>query len=119
MTYPLKFRQHVLAIKEKENLTFARTAQRFGLGIASVMRWAKNIQPVTKRHKPPTKIDTQALTEDVRQFPDAYQRERAARLGVSATGIYHALRRLGFTRKKRPSGTRKPIPLREPTSRTK
>ncbi|EGY28209.1 hypothetical protein Rin_00018690, partial [Candidatus Regiella insecticola 5.15] len=25
MTYPLKFRQHVLAIKEKEKLTYAET----------------------------------------------------------------------------------------------
>ncbi|WP_176487859.1 hypothetical protein [Candidatus Regiella insecticola] len=36
MTYPLKFRQHVLAIKEKEKLTYAKTASRFGVGMASL-----------------------------------------------------------------------------------
>jgi DNA-binding transcriptional regulator YiaG len=40
MTYPLKFRQHVLSIREKEKLTFSQTAERFGVGMARVMRWA-------------------------------------------------------------------------------
>lgn len=33
MTYPLKFRQHVLAIKKQEKLTYAETATRFCVGI--------------------------------------------------------------------------------------
>ncbi len=45
MTYPLKFRQHVLAIKEK--LTYAKTASRFGVGMASLMRWNRRITPCT------------------------------------------------------------------------
>ncbi len=44
MTYPLKFRQHVLAIKEK--LTYAKTASRFGVGMASLMRWNRRITPL-------------------------------------------------------------------------
>ena len=112
MTYPLKFRQHVLATRAKENLSFAQTAQRFNVGIASLMRWAKKPEPVMKRQKPATKVNMTALDEDVRLYPDAYLRERAARLGVSASGIRWALARLGVTRKKRQPGTRRQILLR-------
>lgn len=100
MTYPLKFRQQALAIREKENLTFAQTAVRFGVGIASVMRWAKNPHPARGHNKPATKIDMLALALDVEKHPEHYQYERAQRFGVSARGIGHALRRLGFTHKK-------------------
>ncbi|MGV3346610.1 IS630 transposase-related protein [Enterobacteriaceae bacterium LUAb1] len=71
MPYPLTFRQHVLATRAKENLTFSQTAQRFNVGIASVIRWAKNPEPVMKRQKPATKIKMDALRQDVLQFPDA------------------------------------------------
>ncbi|MDX7993031.1 IS630 transposase-related protein [Xenorhabdus littoralis] len=100
MTYPLKFRQQALAIREEENLTFAQTAVRFGVGIASIMRWAKNPQPARGHNKPATKIDMKALARDVEEHPDDYQYERAQRFGVSARGIGHALKRLGFTHKK-------------------
>jgi transposase len=100
MTYPLKFRQHVLAIKAQENLTYAQTAARFCVGTASLMRWAKRIEPCLTRDKPPTKINRAALILDVEMYPDAFQHERAKRMGVSARGISHALKRAGFTYKK-------------------
>ncbi|GFN46158.1 IS630 transposase-related protein [Candidatus Regiella insecticola] len=100
MTYPLKFRQYVLAIKEQEKLTYAQTAERFVVGMASLMRWANRIEPCMTRNKPATKIDREVLTQDVATYPDAYQFERAQRLGVSARGIGDALKRLGLTCKK-------------------
>ncbi|GFN46668.1 transposase [Candidatus Regiella insecticola] len=99
MTYPLKFRQHVLAIKEK--LTYAKTASRFGVGMASLMRWNRRITPCTTHNKPATKIDMEALAQDVATYPDDYQYERAQRFGVSAQGIRHALKRLRVSRKKK------------------
>lgn len=117
MTYPLKFRQHVLSVQKEEGLTYAQTAQRFKIGLASLVRWARQIEPATTRHKPAVKIDMQALAEDVRQYPDAYQKERALRLGVSKNGICQALRRLGLTRKKRQPGTRRPMLQRESSFR--
>ena len=42
----------------------------------------------------------EALAEDVKTYPDAYQYERANRLGVSSSGIGHALKRLGVSYKK-------------------
>ena len=70
------------------------------MGIASVVRWSKKITPTTKRNKPATKIDMEALRRDVEEHPDAYQYERAKRFGVSQKGICSALKRLGITYKK-------------------
>jgi hypothetical protein len=41
-----------------------------------------------------------ALARDVEEQPDAYQHERADRLGCSQRGISDALRRLRISRKK-------------------
>ena len=41
-----------------------------------------------------------ALARDVEAYPDAYQYERAARLGVSIRCVGYALKRLGVTYKK-------------------
>ena len=42
----------------------------------------------------------EALKRDVEGYPDAYQFERAKRLGVSRQGIWYALKRLGVSYKK-------------------
>jgi transposase len=100
MTYSLDFRRKVLAVKKKEALSFAKAAKRFDVGLASVVRWSTNIVPKKSRNKPATKINMQALQKDIVTHPDAYQHERARRLGVSKNGIWHALRRLKVTYKK-------------------
>ena len=100
MAYPLKFRQKVLETRAREGLTIAQVAQRFAVGIASVVRWLKSPDPVKTRNKGATRIDMDALAQDVLEYPDAYQHERAARFGVSQRGICQALKRLGVTYKK-------------------
>ena len=100
MTYPSSFRCKVLSVRKKEGLTIAQAAARFCVGIASVTRWIKNPNPKQTRNKPATKIDMIALARDVQEFPDAYQAERARRLGVSEKGIGHALRRMNISYKK-------------------
>ena len=100
MTYSLDFRQKVLAIKEQEGLTQAEAAIRFGVGVASLTRWGKRLESKRTRTKPATKIDMNALEEDVKTYPDAYQYERSARLGVSERAIGYALKRLGVSYKK-------------------
>jgi transposase len=113
MTYSIDFRRRVLAIKQAEDLSFAEVSKRFKVGIASIVRWSKKIEPQQTRNKPPTKIDMQALARDVEVYPDAYQYERAQRFGVSPKGIFEALKRLNVTYKKNPqspqSGSRKTI----------
>ena len=100
MTYSPDFRQKVLAIKEQEGLTQAEAALRFGVGVASVTRWEKRVEAKLTRNKPATKLDMNALEADVKTYPDAYQYERAARLGVSPRAIGYALKRLGISYKK-------------------
>jgi len=100
MTYSIDFRRKVLSVREKEDLTIAQVAQRFYVGIASVTRWIKDPNPKLRRNKPATKIDMNALAEDVKNYPDAYQYERAKRLGVAEKTVGHALRRMGVSYKK-------------------
>ena len=90
----------VLSVKEKEKLSFKKVAERFCVGVASVMRWSKNPKPLKNRNKPATKIDMEALKKDIETNPDSYQYERAQRFGVTQTGIWHAFKRLKVTYKK-------------------
>ncbi len=100
MTYPISFRRHVLAVKNREKLTFKATATRFSIGIASLVRWSKEIEPRPYHRQRGLKIDLEKLAQDVREHPDAYQYERAARFGVTQKAIWQALKKLGVTHKK-------------------
>jgi transposase len=99
MTYPLKFRQHLLKLREEEGLTYSETARRFHIGLSSLKRWLEKPEPVKKRNRK-SKIDMEALAKDVEAHPDDYQYERAQRFGMSTRGICDALKRLGISRKK-------------------
>ena len=74
---------------------------------------------MNQRNKAPSKISNAALLEDVHLYPDAYLKERAQRLGASSVGIFHALKRLGITRKKRPICTPKQTIRHKSASRQK
>ena len=100
MTYSLDFRKKVLSVKATEGLSFVKTSKRFRVGVSSILRWTKNSLPKLNRNKPCVKLDMEALKQDIVLYPDAYQYERAERLGVSSMGIWHALKRLKVTYKK-------------------
>ena len=100
MTYSVDLRRKLLTIKEKNNLTYKETATLVGVGINTLIRWNKKLDPQSTRNKPATKINSDALLEDVKNYPDAYLRERAERLNASKSGIYDALKRLGISCKK-------------------
>ena len=78
MTCPLPFREKVFATKEKFDLTFEATSQRFDIPIRPLFRWQQKIAPCVTRDKPATKIDMDALAQHVDDYPDAYLHERAA-----------------------------------------
>ena len=86
MTYSIDFRKKVLAIKAQENLTLLEVSKRFGVGQASVVRWSQDIEPKRTRNKPTTKLNWEALAQEVEEHPESYQDERAARFGVSQQG---------------------------------
>ncbi len=100
MSYSLDFRRQVFKIKHREQLTFQETSERFGVPIRTLFRWEKRMEPVTKRNKPSTKIDMEALRKEVEQHPDRYQHEHASKFGVAQSTIFYALRRLDITYKK-------------------
>ena len=99
MTYPVRFRQHVLSIRKKECLTLEESSQRFGVGRASLTRWLTRLEPDQSKPRQ-RKIDLEKLKQDVRDYPDAYQYERAARFGVATNAIWQALQKLNLTYKK-------------------
>jgi len=77
-----------------------RLSERFGISVRTLFRWKNQLEPKTRRNKPATKIDMEALKQHVEDYPDAYQYERAQALGVSPTCILYALRRLKISHKK-------------------
>ena len=103
MGYSLDFRKQVLKVKEAEGLTNQATSERFGISIRTLFRWQNRLAPKHTRNKPSTKIDMDKLEQDIESSPDAYQYERAARLGVSTSCVFYALKRLNVTCKKNTS----------------
>ncbi|HGJ5882379.1 IS630 transposase-related protein, partial [Arsenophonus sp.] len=99
MSYSLDFRRKVLAIKKDKSLSIRETAKRFCIVSATVSRWIKQIEPKPTAFRS-RKIDKSALEKEVRQYPDAYQRERAIRFGVCQKAIWQALKKLSITYKK-------------------
>tara|TARA_B100002051_G_scaffold180256_1_gene170723 strand:+ start:224 stop:409 length:186 start_codon:yes stop_codon:yes gene_type:complete len=55
------------------------------------------------RDKPATRLDMAQLARDVEQAPDAYQWERAKRLGVAERTIGYGLQRLISYKKNTPT----------------
>jgi len=100
MSYSLDFRRQVFKVKQKEELTFQELSDRFDIPIRTLFRWQKRIEPKTKRNKPSTKIDMEALSKDVEDNPGHYQYERAKTFGVSQSAIFYALKRLNISNKK-------------------
>jgi transposase len=101
MTYPAKFRKKLISVMEKKGLTIDEAAERFDVGSASVSRWKLNPEPTLSRNKAATKINMDALKTDVENYPDSFLSERAERFSVSISGIRYALKRLGFSYKKK------------------
>ena len=117
MTYSLDFRQKVLSIKASEHLSFDATAARFGIGKNTVYLWSKEINPKQSKSRPDIKLDKLALLQDIKDYPDAYQYERANKFGVSQSCICYALKKLDITYKKRLILTLKQILLNKMNSK--
>ena len=99
MTYSIQFRKKVLKLEEAGD-SFLKLSQRFKISTTTISRWKKQITPNKHRNKKPVKIDYEALKRDIQDYPDSYSYERGLRLGVSASGIRYAKKRLGISYKK-------------------
>ena len=91
----------MLAVKERDHLSFEEVTRRFDIGSKhTVFRWSKQLEACTTRNTPATKIDMDALACDVELYPAGYQYERAQRLGVSESCVQAALKRLKISHQK-------------------
>ncbi len=100
MAYSLNFRKHVFKMKEKESLPFQELSDKFEIPIWTLFRWQNRLEPKTKRNKPSTKVNMEALQKDIEQNPGLFQYERAKKFDVSQSTIYYALKRLKISYKK-------------------
>ena len=101
MAYSEDFRKKVLEVMNFEALTIASTARRFKINRKTLEAWIVSIvrKPHSNRYR---KLCLEALKEDVEKYPDAYQYERAQRLGVKQNTICYGLERLKISYKKKP-----------------
>ncbi len=72
----------------------------YDLSPTTIQNWKRCVHSKTTRQTKPYKISDDVLLNDVKEHPDDYQYERARRLNCSPSGIYHALKRLGISKKK-------------------
>ena len=106
MTYCIQFRKKVLKLQSSGE-SFTSLSKRFNISPTTIGRWKKDLNSKNKRNKKPIKIDNEALLKDIEDYPDSYSHERAQRLGVSASGIKHAKKRLGISYKKNSKSSKK------------
>ena len=99
MTYSVQFRRKVLKLQSTGE-SFIKLSQRFNISPTTISRWKKQLTPKKHRNKKPVKIDYEALKKDIEEHPDSYSYERGLRLGVSASGIRYAKKRMGISYKK-------------------
>ncbi|APC90873.1 MULTISPECIES: IS630 transposase-related protein [Francisella] len=99
MAYSHHFIKKVLKLKP-EGVSFLKLSNRFNISVRSIQEWLKGNLPKGTRNKPNTKLDLVKLKQDVLDYPDAYLKERAERLGVSEHCISYNLKKLDVTYKK-------------------
>ena len=78
-----------------------KSVNQFEINKNTIVEWKKRIEIKKTRVRKPSKINDDALREDVEKYPDAYQYERAARFNCGVSSIGAALKRLNITVKKR------------------
>jgi transposase len=105
MSYNKKFREKVLEHVEKGH-SQESTRKLFGLGKNTIREWKKLKEETGKLENRELKrgfrkIDPEKLKADVKEHPDDFDIERAARLGCSRQGIESARKKHKITRKKR------------------
>lgn len=99
MTYSLDFRRCAVAYV-RDGGSQAACCRAFKIDRKTLYHWfhADDLRPKASgpRHR---KLDKAALAADVRDHPDAFLRERAARFGVHVSNISRALRQLEIRKK--------------------
>lgn len=96
--YNLTFIKKVL--QKRKQYSIRKLAEKYDLSPQTIQNWERGKLPTGKRNRTNTKLNIDSLLEDVKEYPDSYQYERAERLGVSEACIWSNLKKLGITYKK-------------------
>jgi transposase len=101
MTYSVDLRERVVAFV-KNGGSKSEAARHFKISRWCVYEWLsrEKLEAFKQGCPGPWKLSPEVLMAHVKAFPDAYQKERAAALGVSEYVIWYGLRRLKISRKK-------------------
>ena len=99
MTYSLDLRERAIRyVTEGGSKTEA--ARLFGIHRQTLHHWLRTKDQPPKRHvSRHRKLDKAALAAHVRDYPDAFLRERAEHFGVHVNAIWVALRKLDIRKK--------------------
>ena len=100
MSYSLDFRKRVVS-HVGSGCSQEEASRLFKVSRKTIYHWLSKGEDVSDapRKSYRSKLDKAALAADVRDHPDAYLRERAARFGVSVQTIWYALRQLDIRKK--------------------
>jgi transposase len=109
MAYDIRFKKQVLSRLEQGH-RHRETALLFGIGTTSIKNWKKRLRTGEGlapriRKRAPKKIPPEQLRQAIEKNPDAYGTELAALFGCCYASVWNALRKQGFTlkKKRRPS----------------
>ena len=114
MSYDEKFRKRTVEYLE-EGHSYRATAKIFGISTRTLSNWVEKYRSTGSLASSPAKSRLRKIAPDklklyIFENPDAYQSEIAREFGCTQQAIHKALKRLGFTRKKRPNVTKSNAP---------
>jgi transposase len=95
---------------KREGHSIEEVMEIFKVGKTTIYNWEKESQAGFPEKPPRTcekKINKEALRKAVEEKPDSELAELAKLFNCSAVAVHKALKKMGITRKKRPSRTRK------------
>lgn len=99
MSYSIDLRIRVVSYVRNGGLR-SEASRIFGVDRKTIYNWLQRDDLSPKPHgSRRRKLDTQALADHVRDFPDALLRERAAHFNVSVPSLWAALRKMNIVKK--------------------
>jgi len=116
MQYPEIYRKRIIEYRQAGH-TLKETHETFRVSIGAIQKWEMQLAETEEIKNKPMKhpykgIDPEKLKTYIEHRPDAYLKEIAEEFGCSAPAVLKALRRLGFTRKKRQNVSKNKTPKR-------
>ena len=110
MAYSEDFRKREMTYLD-EGHTWEEARTTFRISMTAISSWREKyketgeVKDAPRRPKAFKKLDPEKLMSYVEEHPDAYLSEIGEAFGCSDTAVMKAFKRLGITRKKRPSGS--------------